>query len=648
MAVKKERVISFVYQKVMRSTLKLIDINLIGPTTKFQLTYQSTNSSAYTMVVGKEKDTFRVMIGGGMVAKVAMLPNSFSSKSSLKPYIVPIKAAFKGLNYHEMGHVLFTDMTLTKLLEYDLKYRGFVLQLFNIIEDPIIEFHIIKHVEKTRPYDKSPRIYIDYIKKQIFAPQCEEYKDNGDLTSFMNYLLLVLRCGKSAIKNTNAVYEKYSANIIPMVQAALKEPDATERQVKVVELADWIIKNVEEFDWSALREPDDLKPAPKGASTGAPMPSGMTSKSMPSLGGEKDDTPGDGTPGGGGEEGSEEEDSPGGTEKPGEDDKEKDEGEDEEESEDSEGEFTPEDVEDTDVPEIDDCFEDLINSSYDHEFIIAKDEYTIANEERLLSCLDDQLEKSTDCIQNISKFLTLFRGRRKPRRTSGFTTGRLNILAAMQDEARDGCETKLFTRDIARGKMADLGVSLVCDNSGSMVGGKSMLASVAALALAQACDWSKIPFECSCFTKTNDNPSGTSITIIEKEFDEPFIKAKPYFGINDSNLIGYLKSERSIPTFRGNSEEVNLFYIGREFAKTKFTSKLMFVFCDGATTGSKESLRKVIQKMEMDGIHVIGIGLMARDVAAIYPHYKIFNNLEDMQNNLAPYLVETLSKFATK
>ena len=121
MAVKKERVISFVYQKVMRSTLKLIDINLIGPTTKFQLTYQSTNSSAYTMVVGKEKDTFRVMIGGGMVAKVAMLPDSFSSKSSLKPYIVPIKAAFKGLNYHEIGHVLFTDMTLTKLLEYDLK-----------------------------------------------------------------------------------------------------------------------------------------------------------------------------------------------------------------------------------------------------------------------------------------------------------------------------------------------------------------------------------------------------------------------------------------------------------------------------------------------------------------------------------------------
>ena len=52
--------------------------------------------------------------------------------------------------------------------------------------------------------------------------------------------------------------------------------------------------------------------------------------------------------------------------------------------------------------------------------------------------------------------------------------------------------------------------------------------------------------------------------------------------------------------------------------------------------------------MEMDGIHVIGIGLMAREVATIYPHNKIFNSIEDMQNNLAPYLVETLSKFATK
>ena len=52
--------------------------------------------------------------------------------------------------------------------------------------------------------------------------------------------------------------------------------------------------------------------------------------------------------------------------------------------------------------------------------------------------------------------------------------------------------------------------------------------------------------------------------------------------------------------------------------------------------------------MESDGIHVIGIGLMANEVSGIYPYHKIFNSVQDMQDNLAPYLVETLSKFATK
>ena len=642
MAVKKERVLSFIYQKVSRNELRLIDLGLIGPTTKFQLTYQGKNQSAYTTIVGKAKDTFRVVIGGGMVAKVAMLPDSFSNKSALKPYIGPIKVAFKGLNYHEMGHVLFTDMTLTKLLEYDPKFRGFVLNLFNILEDPIIELNITKYVEKTRPYDKSPKIYINYVKKQLFLPQCDEYEDSGNVASFMQYLLLVLRCGKDKIKNNNAVYDKYSATLVPMIKAILCEPNATERQVKTVALADWIIKNIEEFDWEDVKAPEDLKPSPGAMPGGAPMSSSMGGGDVPEMGkGKSGDSRSDG-PAEGAEGG------------PGEDEEGKDDEEGEEDGEDggSDGEAPEKEMEDAGeddhVPELDDCFDDLINSSYDHEFVIAKDEYTISDEGALNDGLNRQLEQSRECIQNIAKFLTLFKGRKKPRRTGGFTSGRLNVPQAMQDEARDGCETKLFTRNVARGKMVDLAVSLVCDNSGSMSGGKSTLASIAALALAQACDWSKIPFECSCFTKTSDSPSGTSITIIEKDMDEPFEKAKPYFGINDSGLIRYLRSERNIPTFCGNSEEVNLFHIGSAFAKCKHSTRLMFVFCDGATTGSRDSLKKVIKKMENDGIHVIGIGLMAHEVASIYPNHRTFNSYEEMQRELAPYLVDTLSKFATE
>ena len=174
-----------------------------------------------------------------------------------------------------------------------------------------------------------------------------------------------------------------------------------------------------------------------------------------------------------------------------------------------------------------------------------------------------------------------------------------------------------------------------------MSGVKSTLASIAALALAQACEWSGVPFECSCFTKTNDSSSGTSITIIEKEFDDPFEKVKRYFAINDSSLVGLLKSTVGhIPTFCGNSEEVNLFHIIKNLSKVKHKTKLMIVFCDGMTTGSSYNLRSVIKKAKDDGIHVIGVGLMS-DLSDTYPESRSFDSLSSMQEGLARFLVDT-------
>lgn len=647
-----QRVLSFLYQKVIRDEIKLIDLSLIGPTTKFILSYNGGSQSAYTQMVGKAKDTYKVVIGGKMVAQCAILPESFTSKAALKPFIKPIKASFKALNYHEMGHVRYTDMSLKVIMDYDPKYRGFLAKLFNIIEDPVVEISITNFIEKTRPYDKSPRLYFNFLKKQLFEKQCEEYKDDGSVGSFMQYLLLCLRCGKDKVKGTNAVYTKYNADLVPMIKAALSEPDATKRQEKVVELGDWIIKNIKEFDWEGMKMPEDL---PRGGAGGAgtPMPSEIGGGMPSGFGGDGSGSCGDKEGAEGGEDSwdwekkGDESGAGKGSGKGDDEGKEEKKGEDEEDEGEESGE-TPEAAgEDDSAPDLDEVFEDLINSSYSHEFVVAKDEYTVVNGEELNEKITNQIEKSHECVQNISKFLTLFKGRKKPRRTCGFTSGRLNVRAAMQDDARDGCETKLFTRDIARGKMVDLAVSLVCDNSGSMSGTKSHLASIAALALAQACDWANIPFECSCFTKTSDSPSGTSVTIVEKSFEDTFEKSKPFFGINDSGLIGYLDSERNIPTFCGNSEEVNLFHIGNAFAKCKHETKLMFVFCDGCTTGSTDSLRKVIAKMMHDGIHVIGIGLCDEQVAHVYPYHKIFRSAADIQVGLAPYLVDTLSRFAT-
>lgn len=641
-----KRILAYIYQKVMRTELKLTDLMLINPTTKLQLTYQGNSNSAYTTITEGVSPVFHVVLGGGMVAQAAKLPESFSGKAKLKPFLKDIRLAFRALNYHEMGHVLFSDMTLAPLIAYNEQYRGFVCSLFNIMEDPIIEINISRYVSRKRPYDVNPARYFTFLKRQIFAEQCESYKDDGGLGAFMQYLLLVLRCGKTSIPVTNAVYEKYSGELLPRIQDILKEPNATERQVKTTKLADWMIEHIKEFNWKAMSVPADLSSvvsheiaeAAKGKSRRGPgdsrggtMSSSISSEDSSDICSEGSDSVG--APKG---EGAESERGESETES-GPEKKDKD-----FDTESAAG-MLPSDAE-----TLDECFNDLLNCAAAHEYVIAKDEYEITDEDELNRGINEQLKESADCVQNITKFLSLFKGRKKPRRTGGFTSGKLNIPVAMQDEAVGGCETKLFCRTVARGQCTDLAVSLVCDNSGSMSGRRSHLASIGALALAQACDWTNTPFECLCFTKTSDSTQGTSITIVEKALDDTFEKSKPYFAINDSTLIKSLHSDRSIPTFAGNSEEVNLYYIGKEFAKCKHTTKLMFVFCDGATTGSHDSLRRVIQGIEKEGVHVIGIGLQSHDICRSYSTYKIFESMEDIKTGLAPYLVTTLSKYATK
>ena len=163
----------------------------------------------------------------------------------------------------------------------------------------------------------------------------------------------------------------------------------------------------------------------------------------------------------------------------------------------------------------------------------------------------------------------------------------------------------------------------------------------------EACDWCNIPFEVNAFTKTSDSWSGISITITEKAFEDSFENSKPYFAINDSDLIGGLQSHITIPTFHGNSEEVNIYYIGEKFKRVKHKTKLMFVLCDGMTTGSRNELREVITRLEADyGIIVVGIGVLDNGVIGTYHHTKVFNTMEELETELAPYLIDTLGKYA--
>lgn len=626
--VKTTAVLSEIYRTILRDKILTRNQLLIGPTKTMGLQFDTRKEGAFTTVVGKSHSKLMVVIGGKLVKDVAKLPDEFTNRAVLKELFPDIISAFYAIDYHEMGHVLFTDMFDRTIMDYPMpQYKGFLMQLFNIIEDPVVECSIANlfDVDPKWEYEINPQEFFDFLIERMFSP--EEYKDDKQITGFMNYLLLLLRCGKAAIKENCEVFEKYKEGLLPLIKDAFYEPNATERIHKVVKLGEWIIENIKEFSWELPEPPEELPSPEKMRREGTPTPlpsttSGGTEDKFDESDGDVD------------EEGEEA-------------DKEKEEaGEDDSSKEESKVPEVEESVDDM-QEEMDDIFNDIFHDGDDHEWVIAKDEYDVVNED-VIQQIDEIADGHTDAISDVAKFLTLFKGRIKPREQSGFTRGKLNVFRAMQDELKNGCDIKLFNQKIARGQDKDLAVSLLCDNSGSMIGCKSEICAQAAIVLAEACDRAGIPFECNCFTKTEDNIHGTSITIVQKSFDDSFEKAKPYFAINNNRMVRkYLTSHRNIPTFRGNSEEVNLYYVWKKFARVNHKTKLLFVLCDGLTTGSSSDLKTVVRNIgEEDHIVVIGIGICCPVVANIYPTHKIFNSISELQTDLAPYLVDTISKYA--
>ena len=494
----------------------------------------------------------------------------------------------------------------------EVKYRGFLHNLFNIIEDAVQENIISRYIKIKFPEIENPSTYFRFLKEQMFEPQAKEYEDNGDISSFLNYLLLSLRVGRANVKGTNTVYDKYESEMKPYLVKCLTELNGTQRLYNIVELGEWIIKNIEEFDWE-MPEPDpkEIVSGKMGGTEGVPTPvDGIPSDDISDdelvkrLDSEKDT--------------------------------------DYSEKEDADLEASePESLDDLD----DDVFSDIFGDGNDHEWVDAEEAF-IPNSLEIDEVVDQTLDECAELSKDISEFLNLFKGRKRPREMEGFTRGKLNIRRAMKDDLRNGCDTKLFNQKVPRGKQADVCVEYVLDNSGSMGGTKAELAFRGALAGAQACDWSGVPFEVTAFTKTEDTYSGTSVTINIKKFGDSFEKRKKFFGVTSSHLVSKFENIGHVPVFRGNSEEINLYYIGNKLAKVNHDKKIMFVFCDGCTTGSRDTLRKVVKDMENKGIVVIGIGLCDSGVSEIYSLYKVFNNTKELEK-LGPYLIDTISRYVT-
>lgn len=622
----------------LKDYLFTINNSMIDGSKEIKLSFDVFKDAAYTHLQ-KDRLTRRIMLGGQLIKNICGLPDRFTSKAKVKEYFSEILMTFIGLDYHEMAHNLFTDMVSTKIANYPkFIYRSFLHTLFNIIEDVVIEV-LIDELFKTKfPSKTRPKVYFYHLKKHLFVPQADTYEDDGSIPSFINYLLLVLRLGKDKVKGSNEIYEKYVDGFKPLLIKALTTVDATERLNRVVELGEWMINNIKELDFTEVtimeteKRSGTMSSSKKGKIKGemgegtmAPMTGDSVKGSLEKIGEKME-----------GRLGSSEKETTEAKEEKATTDKDSD----------SEGAEALDNIDTIteegmkDLLEADDS--DLIETDL-HEWIQAKEEFDI--DESVLDILDTQIHEFDDEINEVANLLKLIKDRTKPRRVGWFSSGHLNVRKHMNNQLHNIPSIKTFERKESRGKATDLAVWLVGDVSGSMNGIKSVLCSQAMLVLAQPCDWANIPFCSSVFTKTYDGNSGVSITITLKDFNENFESSKKYFAITNSELKKYVKSEKDIPLFSGNSEEVNLYYIWQEFRKLHHETKLLIVMCDGETTGSKRDLRNVINAIEKDGIGVIGIGIQCDTVGELYPKSKLFRSTTELKSGLPQFLIDTLTEY---
>ena len=172
------------------------------PSYKVLFGFNWADDATYTRPLRKVGEGFRIQFGGQMVAQAADIPNHIYKKADTMKFIPGCRKAFRAMFYHEMGHLLYTDMYDDRIVKYKKpEHRGFIHSVFNILEDIVIERY---GMSADYPYTAK---YFKFLTKQLFVPQCKQYKDNPKSpNAFLNFLLLKLRC-KSDFKGSSQVWE---------------------------------------------------------------------------------------------------------------------------------------------------------------------------------------------------------------------------------------------------------------------------------------------------------------------------------------------------------------------------------------------------------------------------------------------------------
>lgn len=573
-----------------------------------------------------------------------------------------IKTALEALSYHEIGHLLESDMSgeeFDKIPQKYLPFSNFIKIGSNAIEDPAME-----SIVKKNPYRKFMGKYFRWLTNRMFFEEARKYRDTNDEQGFLYYILLYLRVGPKILTRKNAMFESLRPKgIVRKLRDAFKEKDAKLRCRKEISFLIWCIDELGLQPSTANKVKGYARPIiliVGKSGNSMPLPPENSGKSN----GKTELPPvsvavAGGAAGGGGEtpdadiidlrqdkddpddagEGNDQQKNPSaesedGSANEGEEGEERAQSSESQSSQKQEGDLTASGSGDSEAPigeeeafdwEIGDddpievlgserldeaVDEDLANAletdalvDNDQQVVcIARDSYTVKNLEPR-----EQYRKFSAKISHLTgSFVTALEKLREEsasRTLRNLSDGEDICVEDYIEAVRSGePPLEIYTQETRGAEITDLAVSLLVDCSGSM-SDKTQFTYAASCLIATACEEAKVPTDISVFS------SGGSLVL--KSFDEDTEDCIDRLGMIYHPLQYAYQLESPSPVSLWGSTDCPsalALTLGRMRKYDEKAYKLVFIITDG-DTGGPEVVGKMVSQAREEGIVVIGIGI---------------------------------------
>ena len=582
----------------------------VGKTAK--ILFKESVESIYCVKNTSGYNDYTIMFGINFLYKVFNYENRKETLKEFKQNLPNLKLVMIGTYFHEVGHLVFTDMEDRRIgslppLERDGKtyaVASIAHDLFNILEDIVMEHSMSvrykSSIEKRGGVDdNSLGSILKRNRKFIVSPSLKDYKDEEHIGSLLNYLLLKLSLPKDFI-GTNKFFDDHIENK-EYVNKFLKERNGTKRIDILLEYWNWLMTTDIKFPETNFENPMDtgtegssLGSKPKKASSGTPSLGGASDKG-------EDEGEGEGESGGSS--------SGGATDSA------------------PEAEDTSEEPAVETINEYidDDIFAELSDDEIDwsqHRVVDLKNYNFPLNDHYI----EEVSKRVSELTQSLLYYFSMLRERNKPKYLSGLITGsKLDMGRITRGE-----KLRVFKEKLSHQSSQITGITLLCDNSGSMRREKSELLQLGVVAMSDMMTKLNIPFSVYAFSDYDSNTYAN--TFVLKEFDDDYNNPliRNHFNMLSSKHYEFMQEQlEGYYMFNGNRDEFHVDYLCRKLRSAKLDNKILIVFSDGMPYESYKL--KNIVKRNLD-INIIGVGLCSGAVKEFYRNYRVFNDEEELEN----------------